>query len=30
MDESRFLVSGWEDDLNDINEEKYPHGMFNN
>ncbi|KAI4470573.1 cyclin-dependent kinase inhibitor 2c-related [Holotrichia oblita] len=25
MNDSRFLVSGWEDDLNDINEEKQPH-----
>ncbi|KAK9688154.1 Ankyrin repeats (3 copies) [Popillia japonica] len=25
MNDSRFLVSGWEDDLNDINEEQQPH-----
>lgn len=24
--DDRFLVSGWEDDLNDIDEEKHPHG----
>lgn len=27
-DDSRFSVSGWEDDLNDINKEKNPHGTL--
>lgn len=28
MDDTRFLVSGWEDDLNNINEEEHPHGTL--
>lgn len=27
-DLSRFQVSGWDDDLNDIQEEKDPHGIY--
>lgn len=26
--DERFLVSGWEDDLNDIDEEENPHGSY--
>lgn len=26
MSDERFLVSNWEDDLHDIDEEKHPHG----
>lgn len=29
-DISQFQVSGWEDDLNDIQEEQYPHGTIIN
>lgn len=27
---SQFQVSGWEDDLNDIQEEQHPHGTIIN